>query len=278
MQNNKLSYYDSRVISYGIFESLREVIDRRELLHALVLRDMFNKYKRSILGIGWSVLNPILTTSVIYLVFNGIFAGRLPAQRGYATYVYTGVLLQMLVISGIPTAANSLSSNWQYITKMRLPPHLFSIASSISATVQFTVGIFALIPLWVLTRFPLSPRIILLPIFLFFIILALSGIGLLLSGMMIRFDDMNYIISVVLMILGYLTPIFYTLDAIPPRLATFIALNPLTQYVDFARFLIIENSTIHTYEILFVPIFSVLLFLLGIRKINKKWNDWIVLL
>ena len=154
MQNNKLSYYDSRVISYGIFESLREVIDRRELLHALVLRDMFNKYKRSILGIGWSVLNPILTTSVIYLVFNGIFAGRLPAQRGYATYVYTGVLLQMLVISGIPTAANSLSSNWQYITKMRLPPHLFSIASSISATVQFTVGIFALIPLWVLTRFP----------------------------------------------------------------------------------------------------------------------------
>ena len=184
----------------------------------------------------------------------------------------------MLVISGIPTAANSLSSNWQYITKMRLPPHLFSIASSISATVQFTVGIFALIPLWVLTRFPLSPRIILLPIFLFFIILALSGIGFLLSGMMIRFDDMNYIISVVLMILGYLTPIFYTLDAIPPRLATFIALNPLTQYVDFARFLIIENSTIHTYEILFVPIFSVLLFLLGIRKINKKWNDWIVLL
>jgi ABC-type polysaccharide/polyol phosphate export permease len=275
---NSLNFYDSRVNSFGLIESFGQIVQRHELLFALVQRDLFAKYKRSILGIGWSVLNPILTTSVIYLVFNGIFAGRLPNQRGYATYIYTGVLLQMLVISGIPAAANSLSSNWQYITKMRLPPHLFAIATSISGVVQFYIGLFALIPLWVLTKFSLTPRVLLIPIFLMFISMALSGIGLLLSGLMIRYDDMNYIIGVVIMILGYLTPIFYTLDSVPERLARIIAINPLTQYVDVARFLIIGNSSIQIYELLFVPIFSTVLLLLGFLRINKKWNDWIVLL
>jgi ABC-2 type transport system permease protein len=278
MKTNSLSFYDSRLDTFNFADSIRQILQRRELLITLVQRDLFNKYKRSILGIGWSLLNPILTTSVIYLVFNGIFAGRLPNQRGYATYIYTGVLLQMLVLSGIPAAANSLSSHWQYITKMRLPPHLFAIATSISGVIQFSIGLVALLPLWLLTNFSLTPRILMIPIFLLFISMALTGLGLLLSGLMIRYDDMNYIIGVILMILGYLTPIFYTLDSIPERLAKIISINPLTQYVDVARYLIIGSSNVNTYELLFVPAFSIFLFVLGFLRINKKWNDWIILL
>jgi ABC-2 type transport system permease protein len=258
--------------------SLVQVYSRRELLVTLVQRDISIKYKRSIFGLSWSLINPVLTTIVIYLVFNGLFAGRLPNQRGYATYIYTGVLLQMFVISGIPAAANSLSAHWQYITKMRIPPYLFSISASITASIQFSIGLLALLPIWLLTHFSISWRIFLLPLFLFCMIMSLTGIGLMLTGLMIRFDDMNYIIGVVLMILGYLTPIFYTIDALPQRMQDIVQLNPLTQYVNLARYLIIDSSGIEIRELIFVPLFSILIFIFGIRKINQRWNDWVVML
>ncbi len=275
---NQYEHYDSRVGIHGFVNSLFQIYSRRELLVTLVQRDISIKYKRSVFGLSWSLINPILTTTVIYLVFNGLFAGRLPNQRGYATYIYTGVLLQMFVISGIPAAANSLGAHWQYITKMRIPPYLFSISASITASIQFSIGLIALFPIWLLTHFSVSPRMFLIPLFLICMIMTLTGIGLMLTGLMIRFDDMNYIIGVILMILGYLTPIFYTIDALPLRMQTIVQLNPLTQYVNVARYLIIDTSNLQVFELLFVPVFSIVIFILGIRKINRRWNDWVVML
>ena len=271
-------YFDSRKSREGLIASLLNIFRCHELLRVLVKRDLVNKYKRSVLGILWSMFTPLLATSVIYFVFNGIFAGRMPQQKGYASYVYSGIILQTFIVSGIPLASNALAAHTSYIKKLRVAPYIFGISSSISQALQFLLSCLPIIPLALVSNQNLSWRIILLPGLALLCIATLSGFGMLMSGLMIRYDDSSYIISTILMVIGYLTPIFYTIDSLPSNVALWVNANPLTSYVLIARWMIFPTYELHLFNVLYAVILSSIIFAGGLKKIGKNWNKWMMYL
>ena len=272
------SFYDSRQSQENLGGSIFNILRSHELLRVLVARDLVNKYKRSVLGILWSMFTPLLATAVIYFVFNGIFAGRMPEQRGYASYVYSGIILQTFIVSGIPLASNALAAHTSYIKKLRVAPYIFGISSSISQAFQFLISCFPIIPLAFISNQALSWRVILLPGLALLCILTLSGFGMLMSGVMIRYDDSGYIVSTILMIMGYLTPIFYTISSLPANVAFWVNLNPLTSYVLIARWMMFPNYDLNLANVVYASVLSLAVFLLGLRKIGKNWNKWMMYL
>lgn len=266
--------YDSRIQRENLITAFIVIRKSREIIHLLVTRELASKYRRSILGIAWSLLTPIMTTSVIYFIFRGIFEGSLPSSRGYFAYVFSGLVIQTLVVNGIPSCASTLAANRNLISKVPVPPYIFSFATAITLNIQFMVSCLALIPILLLSNAGFTLNIFLLPIFVLFCVLFLSGVGMLLSGTVMRYDDGYNIITTVLMIISYLTPIFYSVEALPPNVRTLVELNPLTSLVSLARFLLLPDIVFDLKYLVVTSIFAISCFLLGLIRLTRKWNDW----
>jgi ABC-type polysaccharide/polyol phosphate export permease len=275
---DSFEYFDSRWEQDSLFVALRHIWTSWPLILVLVQRDIASRYKRSVLGIFWSLITPLLTTGIIYFVFSGFFAGRLPEQRGYAIYVFSGVILQMFVVAGIPLSVNSLSSNRVYLTKIRVSPYIFSLSAMISSAIHFLIGVIAAFPILILSNQGFTFKLVLMPVVASLCVLFLSGLGMLLSGIAIRFDDFGQIIGTIMIIVGYLTPIFYTINALPERMQPFVFWNPVTAYVELVRFCLFPNHSLSIEHAIYAPLLSLLIFTLGLRHIARKWNQWQLLL
>ena len=110
------SVYDSRKPQDGVLGSILILLERRRLVSRLAKMDVLNRYKKSVLGVFWSFINPLLISSVIYFVFGRIFNNYMPETRGYASWVLSGVLLQGLLLSGITVCSSALQTNMNLIS------------------------------------------------------------------------------------------------------------------------------------------------------------------
>jgi ABC-2 type transport system permease protein len=270
--------YDSRQKSSSLLQTLMQIWDSRFITLALVKRDLQTKYKRSVLGIFWSFLNPILTTIIIYLVFSGIFAGRLPNDKGYLVYIYIGIVYQFYFLSGVVTCSNALANQWQFLTKMRIHPFVFSISSSISLLFQLLLSLIAIFPIYWISQFQFTPRVLLLPLYFYLALIFISGCGMALSGFVIRFDDANYVLTAIMMIAIYLTPIFYTTDILPQSMKVFVETNPFTMFLTLFRSSITSDVSFDLKSLLLIVIIAHIVFIIGLTRLKNRWSEWMLLL
>lgn len=273
----KKPVYDSRQPQDSLIATLKAIHSRRVLLSELIRIDLVSRYRRSAIGIFWSFLNPLLVSSVIYFVFGRIFNAYMPQTRGYASWVVSGVLLQVLLLTGVTVAASGLQQNISIISRNRIQPILFALSSAASHGIHFVIGCLALIPLALFTGQKLSIRLLLLPVFYLCVVLWLTGIGLLLVGWFMRFDDALYLFNALLMIVSYLSPFLYPIGILSDRLRHYVELNPVTNFVVTFRWLVYENHTATIFQILSVPFCSAVMFILGVYWIRNRWNDYVML-
>jgi ABC-type polysaccharide/polyol phosphate export permease len=248
------------------------------LIRLLVNRELTLRYKRSVIGIGWTLLNPMLTSFVLWMVFSFIFASRLPSGQQFAPYLLAGILLNTFFNQGLLMSANSIAGNGGVLTKIYVPPQVFAVSSALAAMCNFFLG---LIPLVIVVYISGQSMAITFPlVFVVGIMMAImvAGLGLALSILFIRFDDTQNIVSVLLLTLLYFTPVFYPASILSPRLQEIIRFNPLTSYLDVFRWAFSNNSVATAYDWCFIFITSIVSILLGTYVFKKYWPRTVALL
>ena len=242
-----------------------------QLIRLLVNRELTLRYKRSVIGIGWTLLNPMLTSFVLWYVFSFVFASKLPSGQQFAPYLMAGILLNTFFSQGLMTSAESIASNGGVLTKIYVPPQVFAISAAIAGFVNFIIGF---IPLAIVVYFSGQSMALTFPLALvvgIFLTLFVAGLGLSISILFIRFDDTRNIVAVVLMILMYLTPIFYPVSILSQTMQKIVHWNPLTSYLEIFRWAFSNNASPTLFNWMYMFISSLLALFLGIYNFKKYW-------
>lgn len=269
--------YDSRESQLGPIGTLRLVSVRFPLFVTLLKFELLTKYKKSVLGLFWSFLNPLIISSVIYFVFGRLFNSYMPLNRGYATYVVSGVLLQLLLLQGMTASSSALQASIPMIVKNRVEPGLQVLVSASAHSVHFSIGSLSLVPLALLSNQPISLRILLLPIFISLSVLLIAGFGMILVPWFLRYDDAQFLFNAFLMIVGYLTPIFYPISILSETMRHLVMFNPITHWIIVFRWLVFEGHQVTMVSLLIVLFSSFFTFIFGIRGLRKRWNAMVML-
>lgn len=252
--------YDTGAIkSQSIFE-LKELFRYRFLVSNLVARDLKVRYKRSVLGFIWVMLNPLLQMGVLVVVFSNLL--RFTVNH-YPVYLLCGILIFNLFAQGSVAAMSNLSGNGGVLRRMYVPPSAFVASSIGSALVNL---LFSIVPFFALALVTgLVPSITWVFIFVPCLETALFafGIGLIVAPMMVFFNDTFEIYSVLLTVFNYLTPIFYPMQILPEWVKQIEQFNPLFLYMDTARSAVISGTISAPSELLSSALMALGTFIVG---------------
>lgn len=248
------------------------------VIRILVTRDLVMRYKKSVLGIGWTLLNPLLTSFVLWIVFSFVFSGKLPNNQQYAPYLFAGIIFHNFFSQGVVSAAESIAGNSAILTKIYIPPQVFALSTALAQFVHFLIGF---LPLGLVVYISGSRISIFMPLSIILgllMVMLISGLGLILSIVFVRFDDMRNIVNVMLLIIFYLTPVFYPITALSKNLQKIINWNPLNSFLECFRWAFSNNSSASLLDWLYISGFSVLVFIFGIYIFKRYWLNIVVML
>ena len=209
-----------------------QILRYRDLVRALVVRDLKVRYRRSTIGFLWTMLQPLFTMLVLTLVFSAVFRFKLPH---YPVYALAGIMFWNFFSQSVTTSMNSLKGNAQLLTKIPVPKAVFPLATVIAGVINL---LFALVPLFAIllvTGHPIRPAVLFIPVAILLAALFTLGVGLLLSPMAVFFYDTVEIVGVLLTLLMYMTPVFYPMDIIPQKYVWVVRFNPLRSVMEVFR-------------------------------------------
>ncbi len=207
------------------------------LIRQLVVRDFKTKYKRSILGVFWSFLNPLLTMSVQYIVFATIFKADVP---NYPSYLLIGIVTFSFFTEACGMSLTSIVGNSGLITKVYMPKYIYPLTRVMSSVVNLAISLIPLLIVCLFTGVRFEKSAILAIYFLLCVVVFSLGFGLVLATSMVFFRDTQFLWSVLSMIWMYLTPIFYPESILPPELKVILYFNPLYHFIKSERMCILD--------------------------------------
>ena len=208
------------------------------LIRQLVSRDFKTKYKRSVLGVFWSFLNPLLTMGVQYVVFSTIFKSNI---ENFPAYLLIGIVSFNFFSEATGMALSSITGNAGLITKVYVAKYIYPLTRVISSLVNLSISLIPLILVCILTGVNFSPASLLAVYFLFCLVVFSLGLGLLLASSMVFFRDTQFLWGVLSMIWVYLTPIFYPESILPEKLQIVLHCNPLYHLIKSERMCIMSG-------------------------------------
>lgn len=210
----------------------------RFLIKQLVDRDFKAKYKRSLLGVFWSFLNPLLNMAVQYVVFSNLFRFDIPY---FPVYLLCGNVIFTYFSESCGMALTSIVGNASLITKVYVPKYIYPLTRIMSSLINLLISMIPLIAAALITGLLPTPAYILSLYAFVCLALFCLGLGMLLSAAMVFFRDIQFLWGVLTTIWMYLTPIFYPVSALPEAAQRIVMMNPLYYYVTFVRTCIIDG-------------------------------------
>jgi len=245
------------------------------LIKQLVGRDFKTKYKRSVLGMAWSFLNPLLTMMVQYLVFSTLFRSDIP---NYPVYLLSGIVFMNFFNEAVSMGMTSITGNASLIKKVYMPKYIYPVSRVISSLVNFVIALIPLLLVMLITGVWPRPSLLLLAFDILCLLGFVVGMGLLLTTAMTFFQDTQFLWGVVSMMWMYLTPVFYPESIIPAKLLTLYHMNPMYQYITFARICIIDGVSPAPTAYLWCIISSVVVMALGVFVFKKNQDKFVLYL
>jgi len=212
--------------------ALKRLYRFRSLVWYLAQRDLKVRYRRSSIGLLWSMLQPLLMMLVFRTIFGAAFRFDVP---DYSVYALSGVLLWNFFQQTVVSSMHTLRGNASILQKMPLPREVFPIATAISGLVNLSLALVPLLGILLATRHPIRPAILFVPAAMAIAAAFTLGLGLLLSPLAIFFTDVVEIVGVLLSVLLYLTPIFYPASIVPERFRWILRWNPVRLVLDAFR-------------------------------------------
>jgi len=266
-----MKIYDSAVKQTPVISQVKAIYESRDLLRILVARDLTVRYKRSVIGIWWSLLNPIFTTGVLFYVFNTVFKARMADGTSFLPYLLSGVLLMTFFNQGLTMAADSIANGSGVLTKVYVRPEVFAASATISSSINFCFGLVPLTVVLLITGKHPGMKAPLVLVVMFFLILLTVGMSLFMAVAYISFDDSKSLIAILLLMLQYMTPVFYPISVLGPHTLRVINLNPLTAFLTVFRDVFGNNGSATLGTWAYMVASSLVIFIGGLYFFMRKW-------
>jgi ABC-2 type transport system permease protein len=272
------------VTDLRIVNSLKVFKEYTYLLQQLVIRDFKVKYKRSILGVLWSVLNPLFTMIILTLVFSHIFNAKDPSIKDYSVYLLSGLIFFNYFSEATTLAMGSIVNNFNLITKVYMPKYIFPFSKVLSSALNF---LFSFVALYLILGFAVAHGTltitwvhIFLPLDMIYVIIFALGVGLFLSAISVFFRDMFYIYGILLTAWMYLTPIMYSLNILKDSqysvfMLPFEKINPLYYYINYARTIILSSTAPSLKQNLVCLACSIITLIIGTLFFRSKQDQFV---
>lgn len=240
------------------------------VIRELTSREIKRRYARSYLGIIWSVLNPLLTMTVMSLIFSYMFKRSI---EKFPLYYLTGNIFWALFSGATNSAMTALVDNKTLLLKAKLPKQTFVLSRVYTALVNFGYTCVAYISMLIIFRVKPTWAMLLFPLDVILALLFATGIGYILSILYVFFADIKYLYSVLLTLVMYLSAIFYPTTSLPPVLQKVIGYNPIYLSIYIAREAVVYNHVPHYTAWLKLMIAAIISLTIGLIVFKKKQND-----
>lgn len=245
----------------------------RNLMFKLTVKDLKVKYKRSILGFAWSLLNPVLTMIVLTIVFQNLFKFDI---EHFSAYLICGQVLFNFFSEATSLCMTSIYKDGQLLKKVYMPKYVFPFSKVLYSFVNLCFSLVAIIIVCLFTHVPLTKSIIFAPIPLIYTAIFSAGFGLILCSAGVFFRDLEHIYSVILTIWMYLTPVIYPVTILPKKYLGIMLSNPMYYFIDYFRQTIIYGNIPTLYYNLTCLIYSISMFIIGLYIFYCSQDKFIV--
>lgn len=218
---------------------ITKLVRYRFLFEELEKRDFKQKYKRTVLGMGWSILAPLLTLLVMRLVFFNFFGRN---TEFYTTYLFSGNLVFSYFKESTNGGMTALMTNRDIISKVNVPKYMFLLSKNVSSLVNFglTLCVFFIFAAVDGVHFGIHFLMLIYPVV--FLVLFNIGMGLILSALFVFFRDIGYLYDIFTLLLMYMSAIFYQLDRFSPTVQRLFLCNPVYCYIKYFRVVVLEGN------------------------------------
>ena len=241
------------------------------LFEELVKRDFKKKYKRTVLGMAWSVLSPLMMLLVMRLVFTQFFGRNM---EHYTTYLFCGNLIFSYFNEATGQGMQSLMGNSGIFTKVNVPKYLFLFSKNVQTLINFGLTLLVFFLFCIFDGIIFTWKFILLLYPIGCLVLFNIGVGLILSALFVFFRDIQYLWSIFTQFLMYLSAIFYTIDHYSPMVQNLFLLNPMYLFIRYFRKIVIDGAIPTIWFHLLMTVWVVAVFGLGCcmyKKYNHKF-------
>lgn len=245
------------------------------LIHQLVSRDFKTKYKRSVLGVFWSFLNPLLMLLVQYVIFSTLFKQDVV---NFPVYLLVGIIAFNFFSESCSMSLMSIAGNASLITKVYVPKYIYPLSRTLSSMVNLLLALIPLALFILCSGTRVTPAYLLLPFGIFCLVVFCLGLGMLLGAAMVFFRDTQFLWGVVSTVWMYATPIFYPEKIVPQQFAFVLKLNPLYHFIRFARIVIINGISPEPKAYLLCLLFAFGMLAAGALVFKKTQDNFILYL
>lgn len=252
---------------------LEKFLKYRYLLQELVIKDVKIKYRRSVLGLAWTVLNPLLMMLVITAVFSRLFKFNI---EYFPAYYLVGSLIFNFNSEATILAMNSIRGAAGLIKKVYIPKYIFPMEKVMFAFVNALFSLIAVAIVLIILRVPITWTVLLFPIPLVYTLVFSMGLGLILATMNVFFRDTEHLYGVFVTAWMYLTPIIYPMDILPEMMQKVMAYNPLYHYVEYFRQVIMYNNIPGIKENIICAVCAMVFLIIGLLMFKLKQDKFIL--
>lgn len=261
---------NNKILNHRFFVNFRKY---RFLLSQLVRRDIQLKYRRSVLGIFWSFLEPLLTMVVLTIVFSTVFKHAIP---NYPVYYLTGFLIYQFFAGGSNAAMRSIKSSASLMKTIYIPKYMYSLSAVLSNFITFLLSLIVLFLVMLATYTNFTIYIIFASLPLLALLLLTLGMGLILATVNVFFRDMEHLYGVFLLILMYAMPIFYPANIVPPNFRFIQYYNPLYAVIQCCRSSFLYGTLYNPINLLFAMGTGITALIIGIAVFYKYQDRFIL--
>ncbi len=254
---------------------LREIWEYRELLYFLIWRDIKVRYKQTVLGAAWAIIQPVFTM-IVFSIFFGRLAGLPSDGFPYPIFSFTALLPWQLFAFALSESGNSLVANQRLITRIYFPRLIIPAAAVIAGLVDFAIAFVVLLGMLAYYHISITWAILTLPFFILFALATALAVGLWLSVLNVNYRDVRYVIPFLTQFWLFITPIAYSSSLVPEWARPFYGLNPMVGVVEGFRWAMLGKQVGGGYMIL-VSVAVVIVLLIGglmyFRRMEKTFAD-----
>jgi len=249
--------------------NLRELWRYKELFYIFAWRDIKVRYKQTIVGVLWAILQPFFSMVIFSVFFGGL--GKIPSDGiPYPVFVFSGLIFWNYFATALGGSSNSLLYNEGIIKKIYFPRLLLPLSSTTTPIIDFCIATMVLFGIMLYYHFtPSIIGILLIPVLVLVTLLAASGLGAFLAAINVRYRDVREVLPFFIQALFFLTPVIYPSTLVPAKFQWVLGLNPMTGIIEAARAALVGNGQINVQLLLLSGAVALMLFIFGMYYFKK---------
>ncbi|PZV15264.1 MAG: ABC transporter permease [Pseudanabaena sp.] len=261
----------------SLIYSIREFWEYRDLLYMLTLRHISVRYKQTVIGVAWVLIQPLVSMTIFTIIFGNLV--KVPTDGiPYPIFVYSALVLWGLFSESISRSGASLINEAQLITKVYFPRLIIPLAAVGSAWIDFVISLFLLIPLTFIYGMRPTWPLLLIPFVMVVTMVFSAGIGVILAALNARYRDFQYVIPFLIQIWLFSSPVVYSVQIVPKHLLFWYYLNPMAGLLDTFRFAVTGQTALSRIGLSWSIFCAIAIFSIGtsvFRSVESNFADYI---